>query len=130
MAKEKITETPNSPLALGSDSIQPSDAEAAGWTRWLLPAGVAVIILATTIVYWLCRNGDFLWDGGLLITKNPLVKAPDGLYRMWFSFEPVDYWPVTNSMFWLEWHLWGNNTTPYHITNNVLQIASALLIWM
>ena len=99
-------------------------------SRWLVLAGAAIITFATTAVYWPCRNGDFLWDGGLLITKNPLVKAPDGLYRMWFSTEPVDYWPVTNSVFWLEWHLWGNNTTPYHIINIALQIANALLIWM
>ncbi len=49
---------------------------------------------------------------------------------MWFSTEPFDYWPLTNSSFWLEWRLWGMNPVGYHVTNVVLHIAAALLIWL
>ncbi|HEY2827155.1 MAG TPA: O-GlcNAc transferase, partial [Pirellulales bacterium] len=120
MAKPNTTETPAS---------NPPNVTGPKWAHWLVVVGIFAIALATIFVYWPCRHGDFLWDGALLITNNPLVKAPDGLIRIWFSREPVDYWPVTNSMFWLQWHLFGNNPTGYHDTNMVLQIASALLVW-
>jgi hypothetical protein len=45
------------------------------------------------------------------------VKAGDGLYRMWFTTQAVDYWPMTSSTFWLEWRLWDGTAGGYHVTN-------------
>ncbi len=127
--RRKKTESQRNQSRKPSVSAPPIDAPNVMPSR-LAVAGALVIVLATVFVYWPCRHGEFLWDGGLLITENPLVKSPDGLSRIWFSTEPVDYWPVTNSMFWLEWHLWGDNTTGYHAINLFLQIANSLLIWL
>ncbi len=74
-------------------------------------------------------NGGFVWDDEPLIGKNKLVVAPDGLYRIWFTSQPVDYWPVTNSVFWLEWRWFGNSPAGYHITNVVFHILNSLLVW-
>ncbi len=68
-------------------------------------------------------------DDDLLLTNNPIVKAPDGLARFWFSTEPAEYYPISNSTLWLEWRLWGLHPTGYHITNLVLHVAAALLLW-
>ncbi len=97
---------------------------------WKTIAGVAIIILTTVLVYWPCRNGKFLWDERGLISENPLVKDPHGLYRIWFTSDAVDYWPLTNTLFWIQWAPMGNNTVGYHVTNLALHIANALLIWL
>ncbi len=81
------------------------------------------------LIYWRALHGGFVLDDDLLVTENPLVQAPDGLYRIWLTREPVDYWPLTNSVFWLEWHLWGANPTGYHFVNLLLHIADCLLLW-
>src|SRR5262249_47303468 len=83
-------------------------------------AGAALIVVATCVAYFPALRGGFVLDDGLLLTDNRLVKAADGLYRMWFTTDAVDYWPVANSTFWLEWRLWGMHPTGYHITNLLL----------
>ncbi|HTQ38760.1 MAG TPA: hypothetical protein VMJ32_07015, partial [Pirellulales bacterium] len=80
-------------ISAGKNSKAGGISTAQSLPGWLIVAGIVFIALATLVVYWPSRNGEFLWDGGLLITKNPLVKAPDGLYRIWFTREAVDYWP-------------------------------------
>lgn len=93
-------------------------------------AGVICLIAAAWVVYEPSIHGGFLLDDGLLLTDNAIVKSSDGLSRFWFSTDPVDYWPVTNTSFWLEWRLWGMNPTGYHVTNLVLHVVGCLLIWV
>jgi protein O-mannosyl-transferase len=92
--------------------------------------GAALIVLAVLVAYWPAHNGGFVFDDELLIQYNPMIKAADGLYRYWFTKEALDYWPVTNTTFWLEWRLWKMDTAGYHATNIVLHIVDVLLIWV
>ncbi len=93
-------------------------------------AGVAIIILAVFFAYFPSISGEFLLDDDKLLTDNRLIKAPDGLYRFWCTTEPLDYWPLSNTTLWIEWRLWGMKPTGYHVTNLVLHIIEALLIWL
>ena len=52
-------------------------------------------------------SGGFIWDDGSYIVKSPHILAPDGLYRIWFTTEPEEYYPISNSGFWLQWRLFG-----------------------
>ena len=88
-----------------------------------------VLTIAAFVAYWPALTGQFVWDDDILLTNNALVKASDGLYRMWFTTEAVDYWPLTGTTFWLEWRLWGMSPFGYHVTNLLLHLASAGLLW-
>jgi protein O-mannosyl-transferase len=91
---------------------------------------LSLILVATTfVVYGPALHGAFLFDDDSLLTSSAIVKAADGLRRIWFTTQPLDYWPLTNSSFWLEWRLWGLNPTGYHVTNVVLHVGSAFLLW-
>jgi tetratricopeptide (TPR) repeat protein len=92
-------------------------------------AGAVVLAVVTVVAYVPSLHGGFILDDDILLTANRLVKAPDGLYRMWLTTDPIDYWPVFNSVFWLQWRLWGMWSTGYHVTNLLLHIGAAFLMW-
>src|SRR5437588_9010435 len=88
------------------------------------------LVVATILAYEPAWNGGFLWDDDAYITNNELLTAPDGLGRIWFSFDsPSQYFPLTYTSFRIEHSLWGLNPTGYHWTNILLHVANALLVW-
>ena len=92
--------------------------------------GITLIVVLVVLVYLPSISGGFILDDEDLLADNPQIKASDGLYRFWCTTEPYDYWPVTNTTFWIEWRLWGMNPTGYHVTNLILHIVESLLIWL
>jgi tetratricopeptide (TPR) repeat protein len=82
------------------------------------------------VAYLPALNGGFILDDDVLLTKNPSIKAPDGLFQFWCTTEPYDYWPVTNTALWFEWRLWAMNSPGYHVTNLILHVVESLLIWI
>ena len=96
---------------------------------WRQTALTAIVIIAVTVVYLPALRGDFVWDDFLLITGNPLLQTFSGLLEIWSGGRTADYFPVTNTAFWIEHHLFGANPTGYHAVNILLQIANALLVW-
>ena len=90
--------------------------------------GIA-IFLAALVVYFPALRAGFVWDDDLLVTDNPLVKSLAGLRHIWLSAAATDYTPLTLTSFWIEWQLWDDNATGYHLVNILLHAASALLVW-
>ncbi len=95
--------------------------------NWLAAMALAILTVAA---YWPSLKGDFLYDDLVLVTQSDLIKASDGLYRIWFTTQANDYWPLTNTTFWLEWRLWKTNPTGYHVINLALHLAACFLLWL
>jgi protein O-mannosyl-transferase len=98
-------------------------------SRLSVPAGIILIIIVASIVYLPSINGGFILDDDIYLTNNQNIKASDGLYRFWCTAETVDYYPISNTVLWIEWRLWGMNSTGYHVTSLILHIVEVLLIW-
>lgn len=96
-------------------------------SRQPLVADVVLIVFVTLIAYLPAFRNGFVLDD-VLITRNALIRAGDGLYRFWFTTEAQDYYPVTSSFWWLQWRLWDNDPTGYHVVNVVLHAINAVLI--
>jgi tetratricopeptide (TPR) repeat protein len=97
------------------------------WRAWLF---VLLLAAVTILVYRPAWNGGFLWDDDAYVTNNDLLTAPDGLRRIWFSFDsPSQYFPLVYTTFRIERALWGLNPAGYHVVNIFLHIANALLVW-
>src|SRR6476469_5815741 len=100
-------------------TIQPSK-------RWEI-AKVAAIILAGVLPYLPALRGGFVWDDEPLITANPLMRTPSGLAEIWSGSRTADYFPVTNTVFWIEHHLFGANALLLWRVLRRLQIPGAFL---
>lgn len=94
------------------------------------PAFLAVVILVAALAAYVpVMTGGYTWDDGILLTDNPVMKAPDGLRRIWLTTESWEYLPVTFSMHWVEWRLLGPGAAGHHVVNILLHALSALLLW-
>ena len=88
------------------------------------------LVAATLFAYQPAWNAGFIWDDDLYVTKNPLLSAPDGLWRIWFSMDsPSQYFPLAYTAFRMEHALWGFNPVGYHWVNILLHAINALLVW-
>jgi len=93
------------------------------WLGFLLVAGII-------IAYQPAWHAGFIWDDDDYVTNNPLLTAPDGLRRIWFSLDsPSQYFPLTYTAFLIERAIWGLNPAGYHWVNILLHAVNALLVW-
>ena len=99
----------------------------AAWNRYWLPA--LLLIAGTFLAYQRVWRAGFVWDDDVMLTQNPFVHAADGLRWIWFSTKLPDYFPMTSTLLWLEWRLWGANPLGYHLVNVLLHVLSAVLLW-
>ncbi len=94
---------------------------------WLAGFALAALTLLAYLPVW---HAGFIWDDDAYVTANPLLTAPDGLRRIWFTLDsPSQYFPLTYTWLRLERGLWGLHPAGYHGVNLLLHTANALLLW-
>lgn len=92
---------------------------------WPWFAGILALGL---FAFWPSLRGGWLWDDNITLTGNPDIVLPGGLSRIWFSPRAADYLPLTDSVHWLLWHLWGPKVVVYHVCSLVLHLVSTFLL--
>ena len=94
-------------------------------------AGAALIILFTVLAYLPALSGKFVWDDDSWTTAiTPLLRDFAGLRTIWCQPTALQqYYPLSGTTFWMDYHLWGFRPLPYHVENLLLHIIAALLFW-
>ena len=87
------------------------------------------LVLLTLLVYIPAMDAGVIWDDNHLIFENPTIRSPGGLKDIWFSTKLPDYWPLTSTMFFLEWRIWKNDHSGYHIVNILLHGLCSVVMW-
>jgi len=91
----------------------------------------ALIVLLVLLVYFPALRGRFLWDDDSNVTGNMPLRSLAGLRQIWFELGATQqYYPLTHTSFWVEYHLWGLSPLGYHVTNICLHALSAILLWL
>lgn len=85
----------------------------------------------TVAAYWPAFHGKFIWDDNAWTTDIlKLLRDISGLGAIWTQPTALQqYYPLTATTFWLDYHFWKLWTLPYHVENVVLHLISVLLFW-
>ena len=106
------------------------DSKPPGANGKLILLRALLIVAAGVWVFWPALRGDWLWDDDRLITENLQLRGLPGLWNIWFApGSQVEYYPLEQTVLWLEWQLWHTDTLGYHVVTLVLHLCSALLVW-
>jgi len=99
---------------------------------WL---AVGLIIILGVIAYANSFSNPFMWDDENLIVANPYIKniqLVKNLFTKDLAFGTQFsnfYRPLQSLSFELDYYLWGLNPFGFHLTNLLLHIACALVIY-
>src|SRR5580692_5186261 len=103
-------------------------AQQRGW-RYAQP-GILIALLVFA-AYLPALRGEFLWDDDSNVVKSAPLRSLAGLWQIWFQPGATQqYYPLTHSSFWFDYHLWGLNTFGYHLENILLHAATSVLLWL
>lgn len=97
---------------------------------------VAIVVLAA---YGPALRAGWIWDDDSYVTQNVLVQSPTGLVGIWgLARDPASgaivsntpqYYPFVFTSFWIEHALFGLQPFVFHLTNVVLHLVNAWLLW-
>jgi len=88
----------------------------------------AALVLAVVLVYTPMIWAGYVWDDAFVVTANPVIVGPQGLWEIWTT-GAADICPLTITAFWFEYKSWGAAPFPYHLVNVLEHAASAVLLW-
>jgi tetratricopeptide (TPR) repeat protein len=98
--------------------------------RTVRAVGALAIVALVSIAYSPVIGAGFVWDDDQNVTDNATLRSLSGLGKIWSDpLANQQYYPLTHTSFWLEYHAWGLNPTGYHVTNVVLHALVAVLLW-
>jgi hypothetical protein len=97
--------------------------------RWLLPFLIASVTFIVFIP--VLRNGFVDWDDDRAFLQNPHYRGlgVSELSWMWTTIYMGQYRPLTWMTYGADYVLWGLKPRGYHLTNLLLHIANALLVY-
>lgn len=92
-------------------------------------AAAFIVALATLASHWPALHAGFIWDDDDYVTHTRHQRTLDDLARIWTDtgFTP-QFYPLTHTTFWVEYHLWGFKPMGYHAVNIALHAASSCLL--
>jgi len=96
--------------------------------RWIT---AALLVVCTLLAYIPALGGQFVWDDDSWTTGiGDLLRNFSGLQSMWCRLTALQqYYPLSGTTFWIDYHLWGFRPLPYHIENVLLHAVASLLAW-
>src|ERR1035437_2360092 len=104
-----------------------------GWLRYLWERGWLkdlLLVVAVIIAYQPAWHGGFIWDDNTHISDNQALRSGSGLWDIWFKpGATCQYYPLSFTVFWADYHLWGLDTLGYHLQNTLLHGLVAWLLW-
>jgi protein O-mannosyl-transferase len=93
-------------------------------------AGGSIVVLVL-LSYIPAMRAGFVWDDDAWTFKIVhLLRDSAGLRAIWSQPTAMQqYYPLSGTSFWVDYHLWNFWALPYHVENVLLHALSAVLFW-
>ncbi len=92
-----------------------------------------LVISSTLLVYWNVFFNDFLvtWDDDAYVLDNPYLSIStfDDLFHLFTITYEGNYHPLTLLSLAIDYWIWGEQPFGFHLTNILLHILNALLVY-
>jgi protein O-mannosyl-transferase len=87
-----------------------------------------LLVGLTFAVYLPALHNGFIWDDDAWLMKNQTLYGWSGLHELWFNpLALQQYYPITGTVFWIEYQLWRFHPFGYHAVNVLLHATNAVL---
>jgi protein O-mannosyl-transferase len=92
---------------------------------------VGGLLVLTVLAYVPALRAGFVWDDDVLVTTNDLLHGWRGLADIWLRpGSTFQYYPLTFTSWWAQYHAWGLAAVGYHVVNVLLHGTSAAVLWL
>src|SRR5258706_6634503 len=89
-----------------------------------------LLIAGTALAYGPVLRAGFIWDDDAHINENQALRTAAGLHDIWLKpGATMQHYPLTFTVWWVGYHLWGTNPAGDHVTTLMMHIAGSLLLW-
>ena len=97
--------------------------------RWPGLGIYLLLVIITFAAYWPALPGQFVWDDNAWTTDIvKFLRDAAGLGSIWLRPTTLQqYYPLTGTSFWLDYHFWKLWTVPYHVENVLLHLVA---VWL
>src|SRR5262245_35774614 len=115
--------------ATGPRPARAADAGHRRYSTLLFSVALAVIVF---VAFYPCLNNDFNYDDERNIIENREFRGLGAANLRWMftTFHMGHYQPLSWMSLGLDYVLWGKNPRGYHLTNLLLHIANAILVFL
>ncbi|MFN8138859.1 MAG: hypothetical protein U0R49_03565 [Fimbriimonadales bacterium] len=104
-------------------------SESGVWSFRKLAIFYSLLALALLLAYLPALTGTPIWDDFGLIYGHPGSHGTDALKNIWFNLRnSVQYYPLTDTTWWIEAQLFGDGTASHHIVNVLLHAMNSVLL--
>ncbi|MCB9831053.1 MAG: tetratricopeptide repeat protein [Planctomycetes bacterium] len=95
-------------------------------------AVLGLLLVCSLAAYWpALSRGGYIWDDDDYVSENPLLVEEGGLGRIWFEPKASpQYYPLVFTSFLIERQLLGFGPRGQHVTNVLLQVLNAFLLYL
>ncbi len=92
----------------------------------------AGLFLVTFVAYLPSLGNGYIWDDDAYVTNNEALRTTDGLRRIWIpgAVHQTQFYPLSVTSFWAEYHLWGLHALGYHLVNMLLHALNGVLLFL
>lgn len=90
---------------------------------------LSLFMLVTLSAYIYTLNCGYIWDDERHVLMDSSLWGLAGLWKIWFTREMQQYYPLIYSSFWLESNLWGLSPALSHLINAAFHALNAFLIY-